>query len=538
MKRIALVASLILVGGVMPLVAGPPAFAKSLCVSHKSGCYSTLQAAVDAAGNGDTIHIARGIYAGGVTVDVSVNLVGEGARSTTIRGGGPVLTIGTFGASTEPTVSIKGVKITGGVTRSSPESEPFVGEKGVFALGGGIEIPPNADFSGGATVTIKDSVITGNRVAPKATVPSGLDCPDPGCPFAMAGGGGIDSWGTLTLKHTSVSKNRVGSASHLSALASDADGGAILNWQGPLTIRNSVIHENRATATASNGRFAEGGGVMVFGGPVTVTRSAVTDNRSALASSFPNSVDQLANGGGLHISSNAPAATISRTKISGNSVSMTNTVGDANAFSGGIHVDLDVDFNMTHSVVADNSVRSVTVAGSTGAALADSGAGEMLGTISHTRITGNWVTVRSETQGEAHALAGGMIFFGTMLRDVVSHNHVHATSPQGSVFVDGGGLVVDAPGVTLHDTAVRKNTVTAKGARGRVRGGGIFDAPIPDGPPGGPLVLVESSVTGNVLTASAGISRQGGGIYISGQPLTLRHSVIARNVPDQCFGCP
>jgi hypothetical protein len=537
MKRIALVASLILVGGVMPFVSVSPAFARTLCVDDKAGCFSTLQAAVDAAGNGDTIHIAHGTFAGGVRIDVSVNLVGEGARSTTIRGGGPVLTIGIFGASIEPTVLIKGVTITGGITRSSPESEPFTGKKGVFAVGGGVEIPPNADFSGGATVTIKDSVITGNRVAPRATIPSGLNCSDPGCPFALAGGGGIDSWGTLTLKHTRVSKNRVGSASRLSALASDADGGAILNWQGPLTVRNSVIHENRASATAPNGRFAEGGGVMAFGGTVTVTRSAVTDNRSALASSLPNSVDQLANAGGLHISSNVPAARIRKTKISGNSVSMTNTVGDANAFSGGIHVDLDVDFSMTRSLVVDNSVRSATLADSSGAALADSGAGEILGTISHTRITGNTVTVRSATQGEAQALAGGMIFFGAMHRDVVSHNHVYASSPQGSVFVDGGGLVVDEPGVTLHNTSVRENTVTAKGARGRVRGGGIFNAPIPDGPPGGPLVLVKSSVTGNVLTASAGILRRGGGIYISGQPLTLRDSVIARNVPDQCFGC-
>jgi hypothetical protein len=538
MKRVALVLSLVLVGGVSPFLAGPSALARTLCVDHKSGCFSTLQAAVDAAHNGDTIHIARGTYAGGVTIDASVNLVGQGARRTIIRGGGPVLTIGTFGASTEPTVSIKGVTITGGVTRSSPESEPFVGEKGVFALGGGVEIPPNSDFSGGATVTIKDSVITGNRVAPRATVPSGLDCPDPGCPFALAGGGGIDSWGTLTLKNTSVSKNRVGSASKLSALASDADGGAILNWQGPLTIRNSVIHENRATATAPNGRFAEGGGIMAFGGTVTVSRSAVTDNRSALASSFPSSVDQLANGGGLHITSNVPTATIHKTKISGNSVSMTNTVGDAVAFSGGIHVDLDVEFDMTHSVVAGNSVRSATLAHSSGAAVADSGAGEILGRISDTRITGNSVTVRSATQGDARALAGGVIFFGTMRRDVVSHNHVYASSPQGSVFVDGGGLVVDAPGVTLQDTTVRKNAVTARGARGSIRGGGIFDAPIPDGPPGGPLVLVNSSVTRNVLTASAGISREGGGIYLSGQPLTLRNSVIARNVPDQCFGCP
>ena len=71
---------------------------------------------------------------------------------------------------------------------------PFTGKEGVFAAGGGIEIPPNADFSGGATVKVNDSVIDGNRVAPSDTVPVGLPCPGGiDCPFAFAGGGGIDS---------------------------------------------------------------------------------------------------------------------------------------------------------------------------------------------------------------------------------------------------------------------------------------------------------------------------------------------------------
>jgi hypothetical protein len=330
-----------------------------------SGCpYAQLAPALAAAKDGDTIKIAPGTYAGGVTIDVSVKLVGAGAGQTVISGGGPVLTIGAFGESTEPTVSIDGVTITGGVTRSSPESTPFVGQEGVFAAGGGVEIPPNADFSGGATVTITNSVITGNRVAPTDTVPFGPPCPSGPCPFAFAGGGGIDSWGTLTLANTTISNNRVGSASGLSTLASDADGGAIINRLGPLTISGSVIHGNQASATGPNGRFAEAGAIFADGGTITVSNSSVTDNSAALAASLPNSVEQLAVGGGFHITSNVSAATISNTTISGNSITMTNTVGDATAFSGGVHVDLDVDFKMSNSAVADNGVRSATLAGS------------------------------------------------------------------------------------------------------------------------------------------------------------------------------
>src|SRR5262249_46901437 len=149
---------------------------------------------------------------------------GAGAGRTIISGGGPVITIGKIFAASEPTVSIDGVTITGGVTRSSPESVPCTGKAGAWAAGGGIEVPPGTDFSGGAcndfgggaTVTISNSVITGNRVAPSDTVNF----------IARAFGGGIDTSGSLTLANTTMSNNRVGSASGLSGLAL-AEGGGI-----------------------------------------------------------------------------------------------------------------------------------------------------------------------------------------------------------------------------------------------------------------------------------------------------------------------
>jgi len=70
--------------------------------------------------------------------------------------------------------------------------------------------------------------------------------------------------------------------------------------------------------------------------------------------------------------------------------------------------------------------------------------------------------------------------------------------------------------------------------RGDARGGGIFDVAFPfgpEGPPGGPLVLQASKVTANRLNGTAGITLQGGGIYIQGEPITLTNSVITQNVP-------
>ena len=59
----------------------------------------------------------------------------------------------------------------------------------------------------------------------------------------------------------------------------------------------------------------------------------------------------------------------------------------------------------------------------------------------------------------------------------------------------------------------------------------------PDGPPGGPLTLQNSNVTANTLSGAAAVTFEGGGVYLQDEPITLTHSVISQNVPDQCFGC-
>src|SRR5215212_1662037 len=160
----------------------------------------SIQKAIDAAHDGDVIRIEQGTFAGGVAIDKSVKVIGSGASKTIIKGGGPVLTIGEAFAAREPEVTISKVKITGGRTTSSPLSKDFVGKKNVIALGGGIAIPPGefieaeGRFAYGATVKLTDSVISGNRVGPTATVAFGPPCPGGrNCPFAAAGGGGIDN---------------------------------------------------------------------------------------------------------------------------------------------------------------------------------------------------------------------------------------------------------------------------------------------------------------------------------------------------------
>lgn len=290
------------------------------------GCYATLQAAVGAAHNGDTIRIAEGTFPGGLTISKGVKLIGAGAGATVIRGGGPVLTIGTFGAATEPTVSIEGVTITGGFTSKSAECGPVCGTPYVqaTALGGGIEVPPGRDSATGATVSISNSVITDNRVAPFTTVPSArATCPGGPCRFALAGGGGIDNWGMMTLTNTTVRGNQVGGP-----LTSDADGGGILGEAGSLTLNNTAVKGNRAIASAPNGRFAETGGIFVEGGTLAVRNSVVNNNQANLTGSLPSSVNMGASGGRITTGA-ISSARIQNTTVTGNTVTATNDVGNA-----------------------------------------------------------------------------------------------------------------------------------------------------------------------------------------------------------------
>ena len=135
--RVALIAGAltVIVLAIAPAASGASA-ANERCVG-KPLCFANVQKAVDAAHAGDVIRIGPGTFAGGVTIDKSVKVIGSGASKTIIKGGGPVLTIGEAFASREPKVTISKVKITGGRTTSSPLSKEFVGKKNVIALGAG-----------------------------------------------------------------------------------------------------------------------------------------------------------------------------------------------------------------------------------------------------------------------------------------------------------------------------------------------------------------------------------------------------------------
>jgi hypothetical protein len=521
------------------------ASAATLNVCSQGCAYRQIADAVSAAGNGDTVNVAAGRYTGGFTISKDLTLNGAGAGRTTISGGGPVITVGVVGAASEPTVGISGVTITGGDTHSS------FGE-GNEALGGGVWVPAAADNATGATLTISGSIITGNAVAPTTAVDAGFSCgPTGDCQFAQAGGGGIDSWGNVTLEDTTVSNNEAAGP-----VTSDADGAGIYSQEGTLTVERSVVTDNRAIATVPNGRFAEGAGIMfdtTFSAPactppaptctLVIRDSVVSDNASTVTSNLPSfGQGQLiaigANAGGIHVGNDIPT-TVQNTTIHGNSATATDLEGEPIGIDAAMILG---DSPLTMQNVDIDHNRSIT----TSATSADSGpSGSAIeldgpGTISDTKIDDNVAT--SASPNGAAATNGGLAVFNftddpklvTVENSVISANITQAQSSTGSASVLGAAVFNNSL-LLMRNVQISDNEGRAAGPTGVAQGGGIWNGVDLSGPPV-QLTLQDSNVTLNTLTGTPGIALQGGGLFTT-SPVTLTNTIIERNRPDQCVGC-
>jgi hypothetical protein len=495
--------------------------AKQLCVGESRGCYATIQAAVDAAADGDRIDIGPGTYAGGVVIGKSIELRGAGASATVISGGGPVLTIG-GGAVGEPTVAIAGITIRDGVNTGDS----------TVAFGGGILIPAAPGFARGATVTITDSTITANRATPTVAAPIGPPCPGGPCGFALGNGGGIWNAGALTLVRTTLSENEAGGP-----VASDSHGGGIWSARvGTLTLRNCTVSGNRSAVAPPNGRFAVGGGVHIQdGGGLEIANTVVAGNTVSLRSRLPGGLEMIANGGGVHVGDDSDV-TIDNTRIDGNMVEVDDPAGQPAGFDAGMIVGVST-LTLRNSTVNDNRVIANVAAtddnGSSGGALEFDGAA----TIDNTRIDDN-STVVTSAAGNAAAV-GAINAFGQGPTSVISNteiegNTVSATTTTGAATVQGAGLVNNGP-LELRNVRVTRNVATASGPAGFAQGGGIWNGLVFNPPPV-QLTLFNTRVEQNTITATPGVTLAGGGLFTQ-FAVTATNSRIEQNIPDDCAGC-
>jgi hypothetical protein len=528
-----------------------------LCVGAKTECFATIQQAVDAAQDGDTIRVLPGRYTGGVTITTSLTVVGpdddngdgdgdgddsHGGRAV-VSGGGPVLTIGS--KTSTPTVTISHLVVTGGLATGNPQAPncgPDVptcgpGYPDATALGAGIETFP------GSKVTIEHSLITGNESRPANTVSSvKAICPgEVACPVSFGSGAGIDNWGEMLLDNSTVSDN------HGTAVQSNG-GGITSERNSTLTVRHSTVSGNSATAAFPTGRFASGGGIFADSGSVLeIEDSTIAGNRVSLSNAFPHPYPKQdgapdnAAGNGAALQFFGSSLTINGSHLDGNSVDVTNTVGEAAGFEAAFCGCGDT-FTLTDSTVDDNHVtvhvRSTADIGLQGPSAFDSG-GQV--TVDDVEVRGNSIDVQA-SDGDAGAF-GTVAMFGdqeptiTITDSRIRDNTVTATAPNGDATVLGAGFLNNGP-LLLDDVRIEDNSGRAAGRTGTAQGGGLWngDLFVPhDTAP--PVTLRNTRITGNTLTGSPGVTLQGGGIFTDGFPVTLSDSRIRNNSPDQCVGC-
>ena len=257
-----------------------------------SGCpYSTIQAAINAAASGDTIHVGPGTYSEFLTISKPLTIEGAGEQQTIVDSTGTRNSVVTVTANS---VRLAHLTVTGAILHgggggviNQPGATLTLDHttvSGNSAIGGG-----GIDNQPGATLTLDHSTVSGNS-APRGGVGGGiansgllaLDHSTVSGNSATGGGGGIYNSGTLTLDHSTVSGN---TANH--------QGGGIYN-SGTLALDHSTVSGNTAnnqgggifnngTATLThsellNNSASDGGAIYNDGGTVTLDKTDVQGN--------------------------------------------------------------------------------------------------------------------------------------------------------------------------------------------------------------------------------------------------------------------
>lgn len=209
------------------------------CKSAQAAC-KTIMHAISSASSGDTIMVAPAVYTENLIISFSLNVIGAGANTTVIDGGGINRVIDISSGS----VTLSGLTIRHGTVA------------GNYYGGAGAGI-----FNSGTTTVIA-STITGNLAS--AICPVGFRC--------GAGGGGIYNSGKLTISESTVVGNTVQAGLTHSSFnyVATAQGGGIFN-QGTMIMSNSTLVGNTAQHT-------DLGFVRYYGGAISNIGTAIISN--------------------------------------------------------------------------------------------------------------------------------------------------------------------------------------------------------------------------------------------------------------------
>jgi len=238
------------------------------CLSPTAAC-KTIGHAISLASSGDSIMLAAATYKENLTISISLKVIGSGATTTIIDGGGvgTAVTIPSITPNvvlSELTIENGSAQYGGGINNSGTLTVNKSTISGNYASMSCYGCSPSAWGGGiynGGTLTINDSTISGNLAT--ASVhhcdPIGGGC------SSYAYGGGILNDGAATINNSTISGNGL--------LAGVADGGGIYN-DGTATINNSTV----ANTSSGHSHSANGVGIYNDSGSITLQNTIVATN--------------------------------------------------------------------------------------------------------------------------------------------------------------------------------------------------------------------------------------------------------------------
>lgn len=156
------------------------------------------------------------------------------------------------------------------------------------------------------------------------------------------------------------------------------------------------------------------------------------------------------------------------------------------------------------------------------------------GTLTLTRV----VVEDNACTATSFAAGGGGIFIRgslTVVESVIRDNEANVSATTIPVFAEGGGLLINAYApdvdVTILGSTIAGNRVTAISDRNpEASGAGIYEF-------GAHTVFVRNStITGNIATATRTDTTRGGGIKVSDAAWTIEATTITNNIADQGAG--